>query len=92
MVGVFLEQVEIFLDRGIYFIRIVEGYETVFRIVVGQLEKIVYKFEFGEIDVEFLIQICMIILLFKMYVQLLFFVFLEQLQFQSCLQLLIVFF
>ncbi|XP_021746727.1 T-complex protein 1 subunit epsilon isoform X1 [Chenopodium quinoa] len=59
MAGALLEQAENLLDRGIHPIRIAEGYEVASRIAVEHLEKIAHKFEFGETDVEPLIQTCM---------------------------------
>jgi len=67
MAGSLLEQAETLLDRGIHPIRIAEGYEMASRIAVEQLEKIAHKFEFGEANVEPLIQTCMTTLSSKMY-------------------------
>jgi len=68
MAGALLEQAESLLDRGIHPIRIAEGYEAASRIAVEHLEKIANKFEFGEANVEPLIQTCMTTLSSKMYV------------------------
>uniref|UniRef100_A0A7C9A2W1 T-complex protein 1 subunit epsilon n=1 Tax=Opuntia streptacantha TaxID=393608 RepID=A0A7C9A2W1_OPUST len=66
MAGALLEQAESLLDRGIHPIRIAEGYEAASRIAVEHLEKIANKFEFGEANVEPLIQTCMTTLSSKM--------------------------
>lgn len=67
MAGSLLEQAENLLDRGIHPIRIAEGYEVASRMAVEHLEKIAHKFEFGEANVEPLIQTCMTTLSSKMY-------------------------
>ncbi|KAK9707475.1 hypothetical protein RND81_07G199900 [Saponaria officinalis] len=59
LAGALLEMAETLLDRGIHPIRISEGYEVASRIAVEQLQKIAHKFEFGEGDVEPLVQTCM---------------------------------
>ncbi|KAJ1422683.1 TCP-1-like chaperonin intermediate domain superfamily [Sesbania bispinosa] len=59
MAGALLEQAERLLERGIHPIRIAEGYEMASRIAVENLERIANKFEFGEGNLEPLIQTCM---------------------------------
>ncbi|KAJ1392862.1 TCP-1-like chaperonin intermediate domain superfamily [Sesbania bispinosa] len=59
MAGALLEQAERLLERGIHPIRIAEGYEMASRIAVENLERIANKFEFGEANLEPLIQTCM---------------------------------
>ena len=67
LAGALLEMAETLLDRGIHPTRISEGYEVASRIAVEHLEKIAHKFEFGEANVEPLVQTCMTTLSSKMY-------------------------
>lgn len=66
MAGALLEQAERLLERGIHPIRIAEGYELASRIAVDHLEHIAQKFDFGETNLEPLIQTCMTTLSSKM--------------------------
>ena len=66
MAGALLEQAERLLERGIHPIRIAEGYELASRIAFEHLEHIAHKFEFGETNLEPLIQTCMTTLSSKM--------------------------
>ncbi|XP_074295843.1 T-complex protein 1 subunit epsilon [Silene latifolia] len=59
LAGALLEMAETLLDRGIHPIRISEGYEVASRIAVEQLQKIANTFEFGEGNIEPLVQTCM---------------------------------
>ncbi|KAG7029227.1 T-complex protein 1 subunit epsilon, partial [Cucurbita argyrosperma subsp. argyrosperma] len=67
MAGALLEQAERLLERGIHPIRIAEGYELASKIAVDHLEHIAQKFDFGETDLEPLVQTCMTTLSSKMY-------------------------
>ena len=67
MAGALLEQAERLLERGIHPIRVAEGYELASRIAVDHLEHIAQKFDFGEKNLEPLIQTCMTTLSSKMY-------------------------
>lgn len=66
MAGALLEQAERLLERGIHPIRIAEGYELASRIAVDHLEHIAQQFDFGETNLEPLIQTCMTTLSSKM--------------------------
>lgn len=66
MAGSLLEQAERQLERGIHPIRIAEGYELASRIAVEHLELVAQKFEFGESNIEPLVQTCMTTLSSKM--------------------------
>ncbi|XP_024023880.1 T-complex protein 1 subunit epsilon [Morus notabilis] len=59
LAGSLLEQAERQLERGLHPIRIAEGYEMASRIAVEHLERIAQKFEFGESNIEPLVQTCM---------------------------------
>lgn len=69
MAGALLEQAERLLERGIHSIRIADGYEMASRIAVEHLELIAHKFEFGEANLEPLVQTCMTTLSSKMWVR-----------------------
>lgn len=66
LAGSLLEQAERQLERGLHPIRIAEGYEMASRIAVEHLERIAQKFEFGESNIEPLVQTCMTTLSSKM--------------------------
>lgn len=72
-VGVFFEQVVEFIDKGIYFICIVDGYDQVCDIVVVEFDRIFDVIEFDKENIENLIKVVRISLgskiVFKVYDQ-----------------------